>query len=127
MDETWLRATIAKGLAGLVVLRLQGQPPEDMITKTAEIWVKAILHQKIFNGWNEQEDKWRIEEAFLTLYSECERFPSPKMLLDRMPKRIVLALPEPEMTVLTQEERERNIQFCQQFKQMLGRVKYGKS
>ncbi|WP_155295594.1 hypothetical protein [Pasteurella multocida] len=50
MDEVWLRATVAKGLAGLVVLRLPGQPPEDMITKTAEIWIKAILHQKIFNG-----------------------------------------------------------------------------
>ena len=126
MDETWLRATIAKGLAGLVVLRLQGQPPEDMITKTAEIWVKAILHQKIFNGWNEQEDKWRIEEAFLTLYSECDRFPSPKMLLERLPKRRVLALSEPKITVLTAEERERNLAFCQQFRKILGAARVRK-
>lgn len=126
MDETWLRATIAKGLAGLVVLRLQGQPPEDMITKTAEIWVKAILHQKIFNGWNEQEDKWRIEEAFLTLYAECDRFPSPKMLLERLPKRRILALPEPKITVLTAEERERNLAFCQQFRKILGAARVRK-
>lgn len=126
MDENWLRATIAKGLAGLVVLRLSGQPPEDMIIKTAEIWVKAILHQKIYNGWNEQDDKWRIEEAFLTLYAECDRFPSPKMLLERLPKRKVLTLPEPKITVLTPEERERNLAFCQQFRKILGAARVRK-
>ncbi|OBP35178.1 hypothetical protein A6J59_004140 [Pasteurella multocida] len=126
MENMWLKSVIAKGLAGLIVLRLPNQPSEDTIAKTAEIWVKTILHQKIFNGWNEQDDKWRIEEAFLTLYAECDRFPSPKMLLERLPKRRVLALPEPKITVLTAEERERNLAFCQQFRKMLGAARVRK-
>lgn len=117
-NHQWLKATIAKGLAGLVVLRLPNQPPEEMITKTAEIWVKAILHQKIHNGWNAEQDQWRIEHAFLTLYAQCDRFPSPKMLLERLPARKILALPE-QTYQMTDEERQLNQQFCQQMKAIL--------
>lgn len=121
-NTQWLKATIAKGLAGFIVLRLPNQPPEEMITKTAEIWLQAILHKKLYNGWNESEDKWRIEQAFLNLYAECERFPSPKMLLERLPARKVLALPEP-VYQMTAQDKARHRQMCQQMREILGAVR----
>lgn len=92
----WLKSAVSQGIAGLVLLRLPNQPPEEMITKTAQVWLLALnKHQT----WHESEDKWRIEDGFARLYGECDRFPNPKMLLERMPKRKPpLELPPKEMT-----------------------------
>lgn len=99
MENKWLNSAIAQGLAGMVLLRLPNQPPEDMIAATAKVWVKVISQIKLYNGWNEQDDKARIEQAFLRLYAECDRFPTPKQFLDRLPPRkTVQALPQPKMT-----------------------------
>ncbi|ACA32314.1 conserved hypothetical protein [Histophilus somni 2336] len=104
-DEKWLKRTVAQGLGKLVVLRLANQPPEEMIKATAEVWVQVILSQRIYGGWQEKEDKWRIEQAFMRLCAECERFPAPKMLLDRLPKRKTLELPPPQPKPLTPEQQ----------------------
>lgn len=103
----WLRVAIAQGLGKLVVLRLANQPPEEMIKATAEVWVQVILNQRIYGGWIESEDKWRIEQAFMRLCAECERFPAPKALLDRLPKRKVIELPKPEHKPPSPEQQQR--------------------
>lgn len=41
----------------------------------------------------------------MQLGADCDRFPSPKMLLDRLPKRKVLALPAPEPKEITPERQ----------------------
>ncbi len=108
-NPKWLNVSIAQGLAGLVLLRLPNTPPEDMIKATAKVWVTALTTVKLYGGWNEVEDKWRIESAFTRLYAECDRFPSPKMLIERLPKRKVLELPEPQITKEQQEINRQRI------------------
>lgn len=115
-NPKWLKSAVSKGLAGLVLLRLPNTPPEELIQQTAKVWLLAITQTKLFNGWNEQDDKWRIEKAFLQLYAECDRFPSPKMLIERLPKRVVLELPEP---TLTAEQQQRNAENWRKLKEFL--------
>lgn len=96
-DSAWIRAEISLGLARLLVLRLPGYPPEDMITQTAMVWVEAILDAPM--GWDEALDRPRIRRAFTTLTRTCDRWPAPKTLLDHLPPRPELPkLPEPKMS-----------------------------
>lgn len=118
-EVNWLKKTVAQGLGKLVVLRLSNQPPEEMIAATAEIWVQALLTQKLDGGWQESEDKWRIEQGFMQLCAECERFPAPKMLLERLPKRKIPELPTPAPRPLTREEKHRHQAFCQQLREII--------
>lgn len=116
-DLNWLNAAIAKGLMGLVTLRLPNTPPEEIIVKTAQIWVLALT-KGLGNTWNEEDDLWRIENAFMRLYADCDRFPSPKMLIERLPKRkeqpLALLTREP-----TQEERNRHQAWIKKIKEMI--------
>lgn len=116
-DNKWLKKVVAQGLGKLVVLRLANQPPEEMIKATAEVWVQVILSQRLYGGWQEKEDKWRIEQAFMRLCAECERFPAPKMLLDRLPNRKIAELPPPEPKPLTPARRE---QLAKMFAKLKG-------
>ncbi|BFU64735.1 hypothetical protein [Rodentibacter abscessus] len=117
----WLKETIAKGLGGLVVLRLANTPPEEVIKDTAKIWTLVISRQPNYGGWDEVQDKWRIEEGFMRLYAECEYFPSPKMLIDRLPKR-----KQPEVYLierkLTQAEKQRMAENCRKLRELLNGI-----
>lgn len=116
-NKNWLNATIAQGLGGLVLLRLPNQPPEELIKQTAKVWVIALESVKLYGGWNEEDDKWRIEKGFQCLYAECDRFPAPKMLIERMPKRkAVEALPAP---ALSDEQVARNLARLAKIKRLV--------
>lgn len=120
-DNSWLNEAIAQGLMGLVALRLPNTPPEEVIVKTAKIWVLALT-KGCGGQWVEDEDRWRIEKAFVRLYADCEFFPSPKMLIERLPKR-----KQPEVFMLerkvTDEERLRTQQMCKKMMAILKGVK----
>lgn len=81
---------IVRGLQKLMMLRLQGAPPEEGIELVAVVWIEALMALPI--GWDEQQDQGRIQAAFVKLISDTERWPPPKMLIERLPPR-----PEPKL------------------------------
>ncbi|TCJ95937.1 hypothetical protein EV694_1940 [Volucribacter psittacicida] len=107
----WLQDTIINGLSRLIVLRLQNCPPEDAVELTVKVWLEAITFK--FPHLEEKLDRKRIEQAFLKLCCECERFPTPSMLIERMPPREIIALPEQEWTEQDRQKAIENIQKLQ--------------
>lgn len=100
----WLEREVARGLQGLIALRLSGAPGEDAITLTLDIWL-AALAQRV-SGWTEDADAPRIQAAFRALYASSTAWPAPRQLLDALPPRAPpRALPQPTMTP---EQRARN-------------------
>lgn len=101
MDNSWLKREIAKGVTGLLALRLDGAPAADAATKTADIWLVAMTKGR---EWNEKQDASRIAKAFETLFANCERWPPPALLLRELPIQPV------EQRYIKQERTEKQIQ-----------------
>ena len=101
MDSGWLKREIAKGVTGLLALRLDGAPAADAATKTADIWLVAMTKGR---EWNEKQDASRIAKAFETLFANCERWPPPALLLRELPIQPV------EQRYIKQERTEKQIQ-----------------
>lgn len=100
----WIEREVARGLQGLVALRLPGAPGEDAVTLTLDIWLAALAMRTA--GWAEVQDAPRLQAAFRALYAQCTAWPAPRQLLDALPSRAPpTALPPPPMTA---EERARN-------------------
>jgi hypothetical protein len=96
VNDAWLRREIAKGVAGLLALRLDGAPAADSATKTADIWLVAMTKGR---DWDEKKDAVRIRKAFETLFATCERWPAPALLLRELQARPPeLRLPKPKRT-----------------------------
>ena len=91
-DNQWLKLVLAKGVAMLLLLRLKNSPTEDVIQPTLEAWYRVITHKK---AWNMALDKLRFETAFMLLVQTCDWFPTPKQLLDILPRREYPELPPP--------------------------------
>lgn len=119
MVEKWLEREIARGLQGLIALRLAGAPADDSVTLTLDVWLAAIECQAV--TWNEQADAERIRRAFRTLYRICDRWPPPKVFLDNLGNRDPPpALPPPP---ISKEERKKNVARIQEIMKKLGRAK----
>lgn len=86
----FVRREVLRGLQKLAALRLQGAPPREGIKLTAAVWLEAIATLRI--GWDRQQDAGRITAAFAQLAVDAERWPPPKMLIERLPPR-----PEPKL------------------------------
>lgn len=115
MTSKWLEREFARGLQGLVALRLNGAPAEDSITLTLDVWLAAV--SGIAKGWHEHLDTPRIRKAFATLYRTCERWPAPAQFLSCLDHRPPpQALPPPAMS---EEQRQKNLKRIQQIKQQL--------
>ena len=119
MVEKWLEREIARGLQGLIALRLAGAPADDSVTLTLDVWLAAIECQAV--TWNEQADAERIRRAFRTLHRICDRWPPPKVFLDNLGNRDPPpALPPPP---ISKEERKKNVARIQEIMKKLGRAK----
>ena len=119
MVEKWLEREIARGLQGLIALRLAGAPADDSVTLTLDVWLAAIECQSV--TWNEQADAERIRRAFRTLYRICDRWPPPKVFLDNLGNRDPPpALPPPP---ISKEERKKNVARIQEIMKKLGQAK----
>ena len=104
MAERWLEREIARGLQGLLALRLNGAPADDSVTLTLDVWLAALDSHAV--SWSEYADAPRIQRAFRTLYRLCDRWPAPRHFLDNLGNRDPPpSLPAPR---ISQEERERN-------------------
>ena len=91
----WMRDEVGQGMLRVAVLALPGTPPTDGVVACAVMWCEALLALPI--TWREDADQWRVREAFRALLPTLDRWPAPKHLIDIMPRRRVVALPEPEM------------------------------
>lgn len=101
-DNQWLKLVLAKGVAMLLLLRLKNSPTEDVIQPTLEAWDMAL-------------DKLRFETAFMLLGQTCDWFPTPKQLLEILPRREYPELPPPppktaEELAAEQVQMARNVQ-----------------
>ncbi|QGM80684.1 hypothetical protein [Otariodibacter oris] len=101
MGEQWLKQSLASGVSMLLLLRLKNAPPEDAIQPTLEAWFRVITYKKT---WDKELDRARFESAFMYLAQNCDKFPSPKQLLEAMPKREFKELPPPEITPEQQQK-----------------------
>ncbi len=97
----WLRVEIMNGLMGLLALRLENAPAADTITKTADIWEKALGPRVSV----EQLDAPRIAAGFQRIFSLVRKWPAPIQVIELMPPRPRLKeLPH----ILTAEQRAEN-------------------
>ncbi len=119
MVEKWLEREIARGLQGLIALRLTGAPADDSVTLTLDVWLAAI--EGLSGNWNEQLDAERVRRTFRTLYRICDRWPPPKVFLDNLGNRDPPpALPPPR---ITEEQRKKNVARLREMMERLGREK----
>lgn len=119
MVEKWLEREIARGLQGLIALRLSGAPADDSVTLTLDVWLAAIESLPV--NWNEQLDAERVRRAFRTLYRICDRWPPPKVFLDNLGNRDPPpALPPPP---ISEEQRKKNVALLRELMTKLGREK----
>jgi len=84
-NDDWLKKSVSQGLQALLVLHLEGGPGCDTIVETAQVWVMVIKRWPI--DWNEAADRQRLEQGFLLLASQCNRWPSPNQLRTVLPAR----------------------------------------
>lgn len=111
-NNQWLKPVLAKGVAMLLLLRLKNSPTEDVIQPTLEAWYRVITHKK---AWDMALDKPRFETAFMLLGQTCDWFPTPKQLLETLPRREYPELPPPppktaEELAAEQAQMARNVQ-----------------
>ncbi|MDR0635045.1 MAG: hypothetical protein LBF91_08720 [Azoarcus sp.] len=81
--KAWIRREVARGLQGLIALRLPGAPGEDTVGMTLDIWLAAIAPRAA--GWDESGDAGRVRAAFSSLFAMCRQWPAPAQLLEAMP------------------------------------------
>ena len=112
----FVQQEVLRGLQKLVALRLQGAPPEEGIKLTAAVWLEAMAALPI--GWDKQQDAGRITAAFAQLAVDAERWPPPKMLIERLPKRPPLPQLAYDRTP-TPEERARAQENLRKIKQSI--------
>lgn len=73
---------MASGLQRLMVQGLERTPYADLIMLTAQTWVEAMEHGRV---WDEARDAARIRAGFLVLIAECEKWPQVRHLLAAIP------------------------------------------
>ena len=84
--EPWFPALIAKCLAAMYLLSLEGCPAADALDKTAQLWVRLLWDDRRVQ-WHEQADDARIRAAFASMGAACKRWPTPAVFWEHLPKR----------------------------------------
>lgn len=102
----FIRQEVIEGIQRLYTLRLQGAPPEDGVVATAEVWVAAL--KKRFAGWSEEQDAGRIGQGFDELVATALRWPSPALLIGKIPPRKVQARLTAPRAAFTDAQRAAN-------------------
>lgn len=98
----FVQTEVLRGLQKLLMLRLQGAPPEEGIKLTAAVWLEILAAHP--TGWNEAADAGRIQTAFIRLAANAERWPPPKMLIDHLPPRPIRPALEQKRTTSPEEQ-----------------------
>lgn len=85
MAERWLEREVARGLQGLLALRLDGAPAQDAVTRTLDVWLVALESMPV--AWDMQLDTGRIRDAFRALYRTTRRWPAPAAFMEQLGNR----------------------------------------
>ena len=79
---------LSDGLQRTLAMRLSGHPPADAADGMFQAWVAAFDALPL--AWDDSRDVPRICTAFARLWADCDKWPAPKMLIERLPP-----IPEP--------------------------------
>lgn len=85
--DSWLRGIICEAFKRMVARRMQDTPPAELIVDAADDWTDIIGE-----GMAEELDRERVITGFKLIFRECARWPQPKDLLKRLPRRIAKPL-----------------------------------
>nr|DAS19909.1 MAG TPA: hypothetical protein [Caudoviricetes sp.] len=81
----WAYNQMIDGLQKLLVLRLSGSPPADMISAVALVWEEALTpHTWAFEP---DSDAQRLPTAFRLLIQQAEKWVQPAQLIKLIPPR----------------------------------------
>lgn len=81
----WFKDSIINGLQALLALRLRNAPSTETLEAVAKIWVATLRNRPI--SWDEEQDRARIQKAFMELAATRTHWPSPADFLSVMPPR----------------------------------------
>jgi hypothetical protein len=104
--EQWFMAELATGLQKLISLSLNGSPAMETIQLTAVSWAETLWAAPI--GWHSELDAERIQQAFLRIMRDIERWPAPKHLLNYLPQRPQPVHPLLSAPQMSEERRMEN-------------------
>lgn len=118
----WVYNQMIEGLQKLLVLRLAGAPPADAVEAVVAVWEEALV-PRVW-AWQPETDQGRLPAAFRCLIRDAERWPSPKMLAERIPPRpqtdtALLAWQRPPPSA---EARAAAARISAEMKTLLGRM-----
>ena len=111
----WLHIEIITGLQQLLLLCLSGTPAAETFEGTARAWADAFWHSP--KAWDKDLDAPRIAAAFRTIACQLERFPTPKAVMEAMPKR-----PEPKklpQPPISEKQKQENLKKIAEFGRQL--------
>lgn len=101
----WMIFEVAEGLQRMIALSLPGTPAAETVEGTARAWADAFWHAP--KAWDQDLDAPRIDAAFRTIACQLERLPTPKAVMEAMPKRPEpKKLPEPP---ISEEQWQENL------------------
>lgn len=88
----------------LRLLNLEGAPAGVAMAEVTRIWAETLSSRNV--AWQRELDEPRLHQAFMELEARCDRWPTPNMLMQRLPARSQpRGLPRPRMS---EAERKRN-------------------
>ncbi|OQY20102.1 MAG: hypothetical protein B6I36_02340 [Desulfobacteraceae bacterium 4572_35.1] len=82
--DNWLRQEIGRGLATFIGVGRQGAPAVDTVIVTAGLWEDFLIGKKVTIL---EVDQSRIQAGFKELLNNFEKWPEPKDLFARLPRR----------------------------------------
>ena len=82
--DNWLRQEIGRGLASLIGVGRQGAPAVDTVIVTAGLWENFLIGKKVTIL---EVDQSRIQAGFKELLSSFDKWPEPRDLFARLPRR----------------------------------------
>ena len=102
----WLGEIVKYHMERMRLLSLDGAPLGAAMGEVTLIWAETIAGRNIL--WDRELDSPRLHQAFMELAANCDRWPTPNMLMQQLPKRPEpKKLPEPP---ISEEQRQANQQ-----------------
>lgn len=98
----WFHDSVISGVQLLHVLSLPGTPAAETVALTATVWIRALYSTPV--NWSQEHDAPRLEAAFVELARTAERWPGPREVLARMPRRVSPPVPQLPEPIATAEE-----------------------
>lgn len=120
MMPDFVHNQLLTGMQQLLVLRLQGAPPEDAVEAVFMVWREALVAKT--RHWTAETDGQRLPKAFSRLLAEADKWPPPKMLIERIPPRPAPLKLEHQHSPLTQQQKEKIAEHKRQIQETLAKV-----